>query len=216
MYPYGFGIYRGLYHMSSGSSTFCFLIGCLTVVALWILFDKAGEPGWAAIVPLYNFYELFKITWGNGWYFLLLLIPIANIVIGIITLVKLAGAFGKGGGWACGLIFLYPIFLCITAFNRDIVYVGVPGKTADYSYGNRADYGYGTGTKQDYQGPSQQQAEPETDQQKENRYAQSAQNPDYYYRQTAHGTGNVKYCSGCGAKLGADDKFCPSCGREVK
>ena len=55
-----------------------------------------------------------------------MLIPIANAVIAIITLVKLAKAFGKGGGWACGLIFLEPIFICIMAFDGNIQYVGVP------------------------------------------------------------------------------------------
>lgn len=77
-------------------------------------------------MPFYNAYVLFKITWGSGWKFLLMLIPIANAVIAIITLVKLAKAFGKGGGWACGLIFLEPIFICIMAFDGNIQYVGVP------------------------------------------------------------------------------------------
>lgn len=100
------------------------VITVISIAALWIVFQKAGEEGWAAIIPFYNKYVLYKITWGNGWYFLLLLIPIANIVIDIITKIKLAKAFGKGGGWACGLIFLYPVFLCITAFDKSIVYVG--------------------------------------------------------------------------------------------
>ncbi len=101
-------------------------ISVISVIALWMLFQKANEPGWAAIVPFYNAYVLFKITWGSGWKFLLMLIPIANAVIAIITLVKLAKAFGKGGGWACGLIFLEPIFICIMAFDGNIQYVGVP------------------------------------------------------------------------------------------
>jgi hypothetical protein len=88
--------------------------------------EKAGEPGWAAIVPFYNVYEIYKITWGSGWYFLLLLIPFANYVILIITQVKLAKAFGKGGGFACGLIFLSPIFMLILAFG-DARYVGPNG-----------------------------------------------------------------------------------------
>ncbi|NLW65320.1 MAG: zinc ribbon domain-containing protein [Clostridiales bacterium] len=105
------------------------VLSIITVAALWILFQKAGEEGWAAVIPFYNLYILYKITWGNGWNFLLLLIPIANIVIQIITMVKLARVFGKGGGWACGLIFLYPIFLCIMAFDKSIVYVGdYPGE----------------------------------------------------------------------------------------
>ena len=57
----------------------------------------------------------------------LLLIPIANIVILIITMVKLAKAFGKSGGFAVGLIFLSIIFYCILAFDQSM-YLGVPEK----------------------------------------------------------------------------------------
>lgn len=236
MYPYyHYDIYHDIFHMSTGASTFWLLMTCLTIAALWVIFDKAGEPGWAAIIPFYNFYELFKITWGNGWLFLLLLIPIANFVIGIITLVKLAKVFGKGGGWACGLIFLYPIFICITAFSRDIVYVGVNGRTADYNYGDygqsgNAGYGYDAGRQQEgYQNPySQSYQKPQDDYQhtdnaeRENsqdagQFQKSNQNPNYYYSQTQTGANSsVKYCAGCGMRLGANDKFCPRCGKEAK
>jgi len=100
-------------------------IAVLGIVAMWKIFEKAGEPGWAAIIPFYNLYVLFKITWGNGWKFLFLLIPIANFVFLIITMVKLAKAFGKSGGFAVGLIFLSVIFYCILAFG-DAQYIGVP------------------------------------------------------------------------------------------
>ena len=87
---------------------------------MWKIFKKAGKNGWEAIVPLYNAYTLFEITWGNGWYFLLIftsIIPflgwIACIVIVIMTMVKLAKAFGKDGGFVVGLIFLDIIFMAI-------------------------------------------------------------------------------------------------------
>ena len=51
----------------------------ITVVLLWMVFVKAGEHGWAALVPFYNSFVLFKITWGNGWKFLLMLIPIVDL-----------------------------------------------------------------------------------------------------------------------------------------
>lgn len=105
------------------------ILGILGIVAMWLIFQKAGEPGWASIVPFYNMYVLYKITWGDGWKFLLLLIPFVDIVIAIITLVKLAEAFGKDGGFAVGLIFLTFIFELILAFGS-AKYVGVPGKTA--------------------------------------------------------------------------------------
>ncbi|MBQ3662598.1 MAG: hypothetical protein II914_00545 [Clostridia bacterium] len=99
----------------------------LGIIAMWKIFTKAGEPGWAAIIPFYNVYTLFKITWGNGWKFLLLLIPIANIVIMIITEVKLAKAFGKSNGFAVGLVLLSTIFMLILAFGSS-EYKGVPQK----------------------------------------------------------------------------------------
>ena len=108
-----------------GMTFFGLALAVLGIVAMWKIFEKAGEPGWAAIIPFYNLYVLFKITWGEGWKFLFLLIPVANIVFAIITMVKLAKAFGKGGGFAVGLIFLGPIFYCILAFGQS-QYLGVP------------------------------------------------------------------------------------------
>ena len=75
-------------------------------------------------MPIYNTYVLFKITWGSGWFFLLLLIPIVNIVILIITYVKMARVFGRSGGFAVGLIFLNLIFMLILAFG-DAQYIGI-------------------------------------------------------------------------------------------
>ena len=85
------------------------------LVCMWIVFRKAGKPGWAAIVPFYNLYVLFDITWGSGMRFLLLLIPIYNIILGIQTQVRLARAFGKSGGFAAGLVFLPYIFIPLSA-----------------------------------------------------------------------------------------------------
>ena len=101
------------------------IVAIATIVFIWKVYVKAGEPGWAAIIPFYNMYVLFKITWNNGWKFLLLLIPIYNIVVMIQTYIKLAKAFGKSGGFAAGLIVLCPIFFGILAFD-DSQYQGIP------------------------------------------------------------------------------------------
>lgn len=100
-----------------------YLIVCLAVIALcivayWFIFKKAGEHPWAAVVPFYNNYCLFHMTWGNGWIFLTLFIPLANIVISIMTLHKLSKAFGHGAGWTCGLVFLSVVFLPMLAFGK--------------------------------------------------------------------------------------------------
>jgi len=101
------------------------LIALITIVAMWRIFEKAGEPGWAALIPFYSAYVLFKISWGNGWLFLLSLIPIVQIIILIITMFKLATSFRKNGGFAIGLILLNVIFYCILAFDQS-TYLGVP------------------------------------------------------------------------------------------
>ena len=108
------------------------LVLCVFVlVCMWIIFRKANKPGWAAIVPFYNLYVMFEITWGSGWRFLLMLIPIYNIILSIQTQIRLAKAFGKGGGFAAGLIFLPYIFIPILAFSG-ASYQGIPVKAASY------------------------------------------------------------------------------------
>ena len=92
-------------------------IAVISLISMWKIFAKAGEAGWKALIPIYNMYVLFQITWGKGIYFLLMLIPLANFVILIITYVKLANAFGKSGAFAVGLVFLPAIFMPILAFG---------------------------------------------------------------------------------------------------
>lgn len=95
----------------------------LEIIATWKIFTKAGEAGWKSIIPIYNIIVLFKIVGMNPWMILLLLVPIANIVVMILFNIKLAKAFGKGGGFAVGLIFLNTIFTLILGFGS-AEYVG--------------------------------------------------------------------------------------------
>ena len=48
---------------------FAIVLMVVSVVAMWKIFEKAGKPGWAAVVPIYNLYVLYEISWGNGIYF---------------------------------------------------------------------------------------------------------------------------------------------------
>lgn len=89
----------------------------LQIAALWKIYQKAGEKGWKAIVPFLNLYVLYKITWGNGWMFLLSFIPFANAVIAIITMHKLSVKFGHGVGFTLGLLFFNFIFALILGFG---------------------------------------------------------------------------------------------------
>ena len=83
------------------------------IAGMWLIFTKAGRPGWAAIIPFYNIYTLLKVVGRPGWWLILYFIPLVNVVIEIIVFLNLAKSFGKGGGFAVGLIFLPFIFVPI-------------------------------------------------------------------------------------------------------
>lgn len=88
------------------------------VVSMWIIFQKAGKPGWAAIIPIYNSIVLIQIAGKPIWWIFLFLIPFVNIVVSIIVLYNIALAFGKDGLFALGLIILPFIFYPILAFGK--------------------------------------------------------------------------------------------------
>ena len=111
----------------------------LQVIAYWKIFTKAGQPGWKSIIPIYNQYIEFRIAWKipymywiwlaclvagamlgsiNGWVaYIGTIASLASTIIGVISLIKLAKAFGHGVGFAIGLIFLGPIFMMILGFG---------------------------------------------------------------------------------------------------
>jgi hypothetical protein len=89
----------------------------------WKIFTKAGQPGWAILIPFYNIYIMLKIAGKPGWWLILLLIPLVNFIIMILMIVGIAQNFGKGTGFILGLIFLTPIFIPILALG-DATYTG--------------------------------------------------------------------------------------------
>lgn len=101
----------------------------LTYAAMWQIYEKAGQPGWAVLVPFYNYWVLFEIVGKPGTWFLWAFIPFVFPIIIIIALWELARSFGKGGGWAIGLILLAPIFLFFLGFGN-AEYIGPGGAPA--------------------------------------------------------------------------------------
>lgn len=122
----------------------------LQVVANWKLFTKAGEAGWKSIIPIYSDYVSYRIAWQTSYFWItfilgivascvsglatpdgnntmiLAIVSLLRIIAGIISIlysVKLAKAFGKGIGFAIGLIFLSPIFMLILGLG-DSTYCG--------------------------------------------------------------------------------------------
>ena len=120
----------------------------LQIIANWRIFIKAGEDGWKSIIPIYGDYISYKIAWQPAYfwltlilgiissylqgtleisesltvYMLVILIKILLVIISIMYSIKLARAFGRGTGFAIGLIFLQPIFMLILGFGNDRYY----------------------------------------------------------------------------------------------
>ena len=93
------------------------------LVCEWKLFKKAGKPGWACIVPFYNLYVLFDIIYGKGVKFLLLLVPILNVIISVAVSIRTSQVYGKGTGLGVLNLFFPFIVLPILAFG-DAEYKG--------------------------------------------------------------------------------------------
>ena len=89
----------------------------LMIVGVWKIFTKAGQPGWASIIPIYNWYVWCKIVGRPGWWVLLLFIPFVNFIVGIVLCIDLAKSFGKGVGFGIGLVLLPLIFCPILGFG---------------------------------------------------------------------------------------------------
>ena len=126
---------------------FAFVWWILQIIANWNIFTKSGEAGWKSLIPIYGDYVSYKIAWQTSYFWLnfilgillsyvsnanlnesmflsliVILLKIALTVINIMYCVKLARAFGRGIGFAIGLILLQPIFLLILGFSSDQYY----------------------------------------------------------------------------------------------
>ncbi len=100
-----------------GLLIFQLILLVLSIVGLWKLFTKAGKPGWASIVPIYNTIVMIEMAGKPLWWILLLFIPLVNIVASILIMIGIAKNFGRGTGTVLGLIFLPIIFMLILAFG---------------------------------------------------------------------------------------------------
>ena len=122
----------------------------LRVIAQWQIFKKAGEAGWKTLIPFYNAYVQFRLTWSTKWFWVMIVLALDSSVLSssglaeknellyyftlflesfaafiiIYDMCMLARSFGKGIGFSLGLIFFNPIFTMILAFNSSIYYYG--------------------------------------------------------------------------------------------
>lgn len=93
------------------------VIFAVNIAAWWMLYDKAGKPGWTSIVPFYNLYVLTEIVGRPVLWFVLLLIPCVNWIVALIVMIDLAKSFGKGAGFGVLMWLFAPILVPVLAFG---------------------------------------------------------------------------------------------------
>lgn len=99
---------------------FSVLFSAFYVFCAWRIFEKAGKPGWAALIPFYNTFVQLEMVQRPWWWILLMFIPAVNLVLAVIIIFDLAKVFGKDNGFAFGLLFLTPIFVPILALGNAV------------------------------------------------------------------------------------------------
>ena len=128
-----------------GAGFFIFIgaICIFSIICHWKVYQKAGQPGWACIVPIYGAIVFLKIIGKPLTWLLFLFIPFVNFVYIFIWWIKgsilLAKSFGKDTGFAVGLMFLPMIFYAILAFDRTIQYVGPAGDPTQKSFNDQVE-----------------------------------------------------------------------------
>ncbi|MGB0915102.1 MAG: DUF5684 domain-containing protein [Crocinitomicaceae bacterium] len=92
----------------------------LLFVGVWYMFEKAGKPGWGAIVPIYNIILMTEIAKKPTWWVAMFFIPIANIVFAIMLMDGIAKSFNKDTGFTVGLVLLGPIFMAVLGYGDSV------------------------------------------------------------------------------------------------
>jgi hypothetical protein len=117
---------RGPPRPGAGSILLMLAFFLIMAVSSWRLFTKAGRPGWASIVPIYNLVVWLQISGKPLWWIALYFIPLVNMVVAVLCGFALARKFGRGKAFGLGLVALPWIFVPVLAFGDD-VYLGEAG-----------------------------------------------------------------------------------------
>ena len=99
------------------------VLSLIMIIGMWKVFDKAGKPGWAAIIPIYNMIVWQEVTGRPVWWFILLFIPVVGFVIWFIVSIDMAKSFGKDTGFGVGIALIPFILLPMLGFGS-AQYVG--------------------------------------------------------------------------------------------
>ena len=201
------GVFAALAAFSAVSMFISLGVSVLIIISLWKIFTKAGKPGWAAIVPIYNIIVLLEVVELPMWYIALFFIPFANIYAIFKIYIELAHKFGKSTGFGVAMVFFSVICLPILAFSKNAVYGGSavqaqpaapvqqPVQPVQASIPQQPVYN--TNINQ----PASTQIQPE--------YTQNTSQPIY------NNQPSTRICPNCGAQVDVNSKFCTVCGNQL-
>ena len=94
------------------------IVAIILYASLWIIYTKANQPGWSAIIPVYDIYIWTQVVNRPWWWTILFFIPPITIIVYIIMLNDLSNRFGQNAWFTLGLLFLPIIFLPVLAFGE--------------------------------------------------------------------------------------------------
>jgi F0F1-type ATP synthase membrane subunit a len=108
-------------HAAASMTTSLIVLGLvvLLIIAMWKVFERAGEPGWAALVPIYNLYILTRVAQISGWWILAAFIPLVNILFCFTTSINVAKRFNRGTLFGVGVALLPFIFYPMLAWGDE-------------------------------------------------------------------------------------------------
>lgn len=101
------------------------VIVVLIIAGYWKTFEKAGQPGWGCIIPVYNIYLMTLIAQKPAWWIIMFFIPVVNVVFAVMLFYAMAQKFGKGIGFTIGMLLLPFIFIPMLGFG-DATYQAAP------------------------------------------------------------------------------------------
>lgn len=103
-----------------GIMIFSLILSLIIIISYWKIFNKAGKPGWVALIPVYNYIVMIQIAKLPIWYIILFFIPVVNIYILFKINIEMAKKFGKSSGYGIGMTLLSVIFVPLLAFSDSV------------------------------------------------------------------------------------------------
>src|SRR5579864_8878504 len=110
--------------LGGGMMQFLVAVVVVCIAAFWKVFAKAGQPGWAAIIPIYNAYIMLKIVGRPAWWLILMFIPVVNIAIAVILAMDMAKSFGQSAVFGIVMLFLLSVIGYLVLGFGSARYVG--------------------------------------------------------------------------------------------